>query len=92
MKPKYTKEQQEWIDSRPEKIKEVIKILPMQGCYRGKDGNGHYTLHSYDENLDGTVTLTVNRIAEPFMPIAYKVFGFKPSDLKYCGCLVAENN
>lgn len=83
---KYTKEQQEWIDSRPENVRAVIKTHPPIGCYRGYNGRGHYVLYSYDEEKSGKVTLKVNHLDDSFMP-GFQVFGVDPESLTYCGCL-----
>ncbi len=83
---KYSLEQQAWIDSRPENVRKVIETHPPIGCYRGKENRGHYVLHSYDEELDGTVTLKVDHLNDSFLP-GYRVFGVKPESLIFCGCL-----
>lgn len=87
---KYTAKQQAWIDSRPANVRKVIKKCPPIGCYRGKKGRGHYILHSYDEEKDGTVTLKVNHLEDSFLP-GFQIFGYSPNDLVPCGCLLTEN-
>lgn len=85
---KYTKEQQAWIDSRPENVRKVIEKVPPIGCYRGKT-HGHYVIYSYDEEIGGKISLKVNRLGDSFSP-SYLVFGVDPEYLHPCGCLLKK--
>ena len=85
---KYTKKQKAWIDSRPKNIRKVISKLSPLYCYKDKNGNGHYQIYSYDEDKKGRVTLSVDRLDDSFLPFNYRVFGYNPKDLIYCGCLI----
>lgn len=88
------KEIQEWIDNRPPAIREVANKYRPNTCYNATNNNGltgHYLIHSYEENKDGTVTCKVNHLPDSFLP-NFQVFGFKPRDLKKCGCLNRKAN
>lgn len=85
MKKDYTKEEQAWIDSRPEKVRKVIFEYPPVGCYRSKLCLGHYTIHAYEENFNGTVTLKLDHLPDSFLP-GHRVFGVPPATLVPCGC------
>jgi hypothetical protein len=80
---------QAWINERPAHIKEVANKYRPDMCYVAFNDaglRGHYRIHSYEENKDGTVTLKVNHLLDSFLP-GHRVFGFNPKDLKKCGCL-----
>ena len=68
----------EWFDKRPSAIKEVIRKCPPDIEY-SLSGPFPVTIHSYDENEDGSITLKVD-VHSPFL--ARRVFGVKPESLK----------
>jgi hypothetical protein len=71
----------EWLESRPEVIKELAKLLPPGRLYRLKTSNHRCTLHSYNEDRTVTVNVTgeYNRVL-----FSRSVFGIKPEDLEEC--------
>jgi len=69
----------EWFNSKPKKIQELIKKCPPNKQYRIKGGTFPGTIHSYDEEKNGDVSMKVN-IHSPLMP--RKVFGLKPEHLE----------
>lgn len=68
----------EWFDDRPPAIQEVIRKYPPNRTYKLYDGVFDVTLHSYDEELDGSISLQID-VHSPFFP--RRVFGVKPADL-----------
>lgn len=78
-----------WIDKRPPHVRKVANKYRPDTCYfalNNKGYRGHYLIHSYEENKDGSVTVKVNHLDDSFLP-RHQVFGFDPDDLKVCGCL-----
>lgn len=73
-----TREELEWIESRPKKVQNAIKRYPPEFCYRSKRLKlAHYRLYSYDENRKGEVkTVKVIHLDDSFLP-GYMVFGVK---------------
>ncbi len=72
---------QEWVESRPPCVRELIKQLPPDRLYR-LDGDGHRVLiHSYNE--DGTVCVDVSGDYN-FVIFERSVFGVNPADLEEC--------
>lgn len=69
----------EWFNDRPPAVQEVIRQCPLGELYKLHTGAFPSQILSYDENEDGSVTMTV-RVASPFFPRS--VFGVKPEDLK----------
>lgn len=68
----------EWYDDRPPAIQKVIREYPPDKTYKLHDGPFDVTIYSYDEELDGKVSLSVD-VPSPF--VARRVFGVKPIDL-----------
>ena len=68
----------EWYNGRPIKIQELIRSHPPNREYRVQNGEYPATIHSYDENEDGAVTLQAN-IHSPFFPRC--VFGLSAEDV-----------
>lgn len=87
---KFTKEQQEWIDSRPKRVQKVIYKVPPVTCYKSKTSQGHYVLYSYDEEKGGKISVRVNHLDDSFLP-GHQVFGYDPDDLIACGCLLTRD-
>ena len=85
---RYTKEQRDWIKSRPAKIQKVIKSHPPQECFVSTNINdGHYVIYSYDEEQSGKVSLQVIHTEYSFLPSGTLIFGVDPKTLKVCGCV-----
>lgn len=80
-----TPEQQEildeWLEDRPQIIKDMAHATP-PGCYTFNDTGQHGVLYSYDES--GTVTVNTTML-DGLMPVG--VFGVNPANLSPCGCL-----
>jgi hypothetical protein len=66
---------EEWIAERPEHVQKVIRLMPPDRWYLAKGGK-KYQLKSYDEEKDGTVSLTC--YTTDLLGITYEVFGMKP--------------
>jgi len=88
-----TKEQKEeweqWVEERPENVRKVAeKIVPWKK-YKDKrikeDIGNRYIPVSYDEQEDGSVTLTCEKTNAEF-PLfgGYGVFGMNPEELIEC--------
>ncbi len=82
---KTQKEFNEWLNGRPEVIKEMAAKLKPWNRYRLKQTGQHCTLYSYSE--DGTVTINVNgHDSEALDAInnmtQVRVFGINPDDLE----------
>ena len=84
-----TKEQkqewQNWLDERPENVRKVAeKIVPWKKYrdIRNDDIGNRYSPVSYEEQEDGTVTITCEKSNEE-MPIlgGYGVFGMSADNL-----------
>jgi hypothetical protein len=76
---------QEWLESRPAKIREVAEKYPPWILYRIKGGSTCGIIASYGEQEDGSVTVTVDVTGEFNLVIMDRsVFGIKPSDLEEC--------
>lgn len=78
-------ELEEWLDGRPEIIKELANKLPPWHRYRIKQTGQHCHIFSYLEN--GTVVVTVNGHDSQFLDAAnqampFTVFGIDQNDLK----------
>lgn len=75
---------QEWIESRPPKIREIARRFPPD-CYRLRDTRGHYHIYSYGETTDGRVVIQVAHGADSNLP-GVMVFGIDPEELIHCSC------
>lgn len=85
-----TKEQKQewkqWLSERPENVREVAqKIVPWKR-YRDKsiedDIGNRYSPRSYDEQEDGSVTITCEKTNDEMTFLGgYGVFGMNPNDL-----------
>ncbi len=90
MKMELTAEQKQewenWLSERPENVRKVAeRIVPWKRYCdkRNADDNGNrYSPRSYEEQEDGTVTITCEKSNDE-MPIfgGYGVFGMNPDDL-----------
>jgi hypothetical protein len=76
---------EEWLSTKPRAIKDMAAKLPPDRLYKLKDGGHRVTLYSYDENKDGSVSMTVLVTGE-FNCVTFdrKVFGINPEDLEEC--------
>lgn len=75
----------DWIASRPEKVKAVAERFDPWSLYRMKSTGHRVTLHSFDENKNGTITLKVD-VTGDFNTVLFerRVFGVDPDDLELC--------
>lgn len=84
--PEHRKATQEWLAERPAAVQEAIaKAPPWIPCYGMKDSEGHYQIHSYDENAGQPVTLKLVHGSDSTAP-GVAVFGISPDDMIPCGC------
>jgi hypothetical protein len=74
-------EDHEWINSRPDCVREMCRICPPNKLYRMKSTGQIVTLCSYNEN--GTVTVTVGGAFNAVI-IERDVFGVDIFDLEEC--------
>jgi len=94
----WDQESKDWFDTRPPHVQEVIRKIPPDFCYRLKDTRGHYSLHSYSEHKDKTVTLKIVHLDDSWgndpSPDGKRimVFGIAPEDLIPCKCGKGELN
>ena len=74
-----------WVAERPENVRAVAERFDPWTLYRMKNTDQRVTLHSFGEQPDGGVTLTVNITGE-FNLISFdrQVFGVDPDDLEEC--------
>lgn len=80
-----TKTYYEWVATRPLVVRAVaMRFLPWE-LYRMKSSGHRVTPYSFDEELDGRVTLTV-AVTGRFNAVAFerRVFGISPDDLEPC--------
>ncbi len=68
----------EWLNGRPLCIQKVIRSYPPDVEYK-LNGLFPVNIHSYDEEKDGNISLTVD-VHSPFMP--RRVFGVNPESLQ----------
>ncbi len=77
---------QEWIDSRPPRVRKVAEKLAPWQLYRLKSSGHTVSLHSYDEPEDEsqpvTLKVTVLRQYNPDVLFDRTVFGIAPEDLE----------
>jgi len=79
------KEFNEWLDGKPEVIKEMAVILKPWNKYRLKQTGQHCSICSYNE--DGTVTVNVDGHDNDVLGamnkmVTTQVFGIYPNDLE----------
>lgn len=67
-----------WVKTRPENVQKIARQYVPDSYYTMENG-GKCTLHSYDEEEDGTVTLKVDTV-DGFI-FEHRVFGVKPETL-----------
>ena len=74
-----------WTKERPECIREVAARFSPWELYLLKTSGHRVFIGSFEEQADGTVTLTVN-VTGDFNLVAFErsVFGIKPEDLEPC--------
>lgn len=82
MNPNYNYEAfEEWVKTRPPAVQAIArKYIPDSYYLMNHDPERLCTLHSYNEEEDGTITLKVDTVPK-FFPISYRVFGIKPESL-----------
>ena len=75
----------QWVAERPDNVRKIAERFDPWTLYRLKDTDKRVTLHSFGEQPDGGVTLTVN-ITSEFNLISFdrQVFGIDPDDLEEC--------
>jgi len=79
-------EWEQWLAERPENVREVAKKIVPWKRYKDKrvkdDIGNRYSPRSYEEQEDGSVTVTCEKTNEevPFLG-DYGVFGMNPNDL-----------
>ena len=75
----------EWLDERPPHVREVAERFPPWKLFRMESSGHRVTVHSFDERIDGTVTLKVNVTGDyNFVAFERRVFGIDPEDLTEC--------
>lgn len=83
-------EWENWLSERPENIRKVAERIVPWKKYRdiriSEDIGNRYSPRSYEEEADGSVTITCEKSNEE-MPIlgGYGVFGMNPDDLVEAG-------
>jgi hypothetical protein len=75
----------EWLSTRPEQIKKLAERFNPWTLYRMKSTGHRVTLESFDEEHNGTVSMTV-AVTGQFNQVAFDrcVFGVKVEDLEEC--------
>lgn len=74
-----------WVKSRPPNVRAVAERFEPWSLYRLKTTGHRVTVHSFGEEKDGSVTLTVNVTADfNFVMFERQVFGIQPDDLEPC--------
>ncbi len=75
---------QEFLASRPDSVRLVAQRFTPWTLYKLKGGH-RVIVRSFDEHVDGTVTLTVN-VTGDFNLVAFdrSVFGVDPNELEEC--------
>lgn len=76
---------EDWLASRPPKVRDVARRFPPDTCYRCTEDRGHYAIYSYEETGAGPVTVKLIHGADSFLPFV-RVFGVDPETLLKCGC------
>lgn len=75
----------EWVATRPEKIRALIKKYPPNRLYRLKTSNHRVTIAAYEEREDGRVGFRVDVTGEyNLVAMERSVFGIDPEDLEEC--------
>lgn len=74
-----------WVAVRPDNVRRVVERFEPWSLYRMKSTGHRVTIHSFDEHLDGRVTLKVD-VTGQFNRILHdrRVFGIDPDDLEPC--------
>ena len=75
----------DWVASRPECVRRIAEKFDPWTLYRMNDTEHRVTLHSFGEDEDGTVTLTVD-VTGQFNLVNFErqVFGVNPDNLTEC--------
>jgi hypothetical protein len=89
--PEQEAQWQEWLASRPESVREVAKRFEPWSLYRIKTGGQRVTIHGFNVDKEGQVTLTVCITGE-FNLISFErqTFGISPDDLEPCDLPLAH--
>jgi DNA primase large subunit len=84
--PSQEVEWNEWVASRPDRVREVAEKFDPWSLYLLKSSGHRVKLHSFQESVkDGSVTITVLVLGQ-WNKIAFErnVFGIKPDELEPC--------
>jgi len=74
-----------WVASRPDAVRLVAEQFDPWSLYRLKTSGHRVTVASFGEGEDGSVTLTVNVLADyNLVMFERQVFGIAPTDLEPC--------
>ena len=75
----------EWVSTRPANVRAVAERFDPWSLYLLKPTGQRVTIHSFSEEKDGAVSLTVNVLRE-FNAVLFErqVFGINPDDLEPC--------
>ena len=76
----HQREWDEWLETRPERVREVAAARPPWHLYKVIETGQHATVRAYDEHEDGSVTLAITAWY-PWLPLPVGVFGMQPEDL-----------
>ena len=79
--PRVQKQYDDWYNSRPPVIQEMIKKYPINKLYRLKSTGQRVTIYSYSEN--GTVKVNITGQFN-FVTFSRRVFGIPTIDLEEC--------
>lgn len=75
----------EWLDSRPEHLREIIARFPPWALFRMRDTGHRVTIYCVSEHGDGSVSLVVDVTGRfNFVAIERRVFGIDPDNLEPC--------
>lgn len=83
--PEQLSEWNDWVQSRPERVRSVAVKLPPWKLYRIRQSGHRVTIQAFDEQTDGKVTCRV-LVGGEFNLVAFErqVFGVDPDDLEEC--------
>lgn len=75
----------EWVAECPPSVQKVCERIVPWKLYRMKSTGHRVTVYSYDENMDGTITLKVD-VTGTYNLVAFerRVFGVAPESIEEC--------
>ena len=80
-----------WVAGRPPSVRAVAERFDIWSLYRLKSSGEIVTIASFQEAVDGVITLTVNITGEYNVVLFDKsVFGIDPSDMEPCDAPAAD--